>query len=420
MHNLVSKKNYLSILIIVSFILGFFLNEDVAGGGHLDLPHYYKNFLIIKNNNFFLIPWNDYVSSGLPLHHILVANIIFFSENIFFLKFFSFILSLFCILIFYKILKLKYKINDHFNSSVLLISVTPLLSPYFRTSGFWGLEENTCYLFFLISIYFYLNKNCNYYKFLAILFSIFTILIRQSFVFWPLFLFLYYFNFTKIFSKRNLNIFFSFFICSLPIFYFIFIFKGFTNEPIRITYTPINIPIILSFFFIYLFPFVLLHSDKLIKNLISRQSIIHLVFFLVFYFLFKNQFEIINFYNSIGGGLIYKSIFNLNIVNINFNIKVFLFLLISYLGFLFLIFIAKKNIFILIFFLVSLAIYSFVNVIFQEYFDPLIFFIIIIFNNYFKKKDLNKFSIIIFFFYFFLLLLSFTYRYYIIPRSLMS
>jgi hypothetical protein len=420
MHNLVLKKNYLSILIIVSFILGFFLNEDVAGGGHLDLPIFYKNFLIIKNNNFFLIPWNEYVSSGLPLHHLLVANIIFFSENIFFLKFFSFILSLFCILIFYKILKLKYEIHEHFNSSVLLISVIPLLSPYFRTSGFWGLEENTCYLFFLISAYFFLNKNCNSYNYLAILFSIFTVLIRQSFVFWPLFLFLYYFNFTKIFSKRNLYIFFSFFIFSLPIFYFIFIFKGFTNEPTRITFTPINVPIILSFFFIYLFPFILIHSDKLIRNLTRRQSIVHLVFFLVFYFLFKNQFEIINFYNSIGGGLIYKFIFNLNIVNINFNIKVFLFLLISYLGFFFLISIVKKNIFILIFFLVSLTVYSFVNVIFQEYFDPLIFFIFIIFNNYIKKKNLNKFSIIIFFFYFLLLMLSFTYRYYIIPRSIIS
>ena len=89
-------------------------------------------------------------------------------------------------------------------------------------------------------------------------------------------------------------------------------------------------------------------------------------------------------------------------------------------GFFFLISIVKKNIFILIFFLVSLTVYSFVNVIFQEYFDPLIFFIFIIFNNYIKKKNLNKFSIIIFFFYFLLLMLSFTYRYYIIPRSIIS
>jgi len=414
------KKFYLSILIILSFILGFFFNEDVAGGGHLDLPLFYSNFLLIKNSNFSSIAWHDYISSGFPLHHLLVAYIFFFTEDIFFLKIFSFLISLLCILIFYSILKLKYKISERFNSSIILISVTPLLSPYFRSSGFWGLEENTCYLFFLISILFYLKKNCNYCKYLAILSSTCAVLIRQPFIFWSLYLFFYYFNFHKIFSKNNLYNIFFYIICFIPVFYFIYIFNGFTKESIRIVFTPINIPIIISFFFYYLFPFILIHLDKLMRNLIRTKSLIFLLFFLVFYFLFRNKFETINFYNSIGGGLIYKSIFNLNIFDINFNIKVLLFLLISYFGFIFLFIIAKKNILIWKFFLVSLIVYSFVNVIFQEYFDPLIFFIIIIFSNYIKKKDLNRFSVIIFFFYFLHLILSFTYRYYIIPLLLTS
>ena len=414
------KKFYLSILIILSFILGFFFNEDVAGGGHLDLPLFYSNFLLIKNSNFSSIAWHDYISSGFPLHHLLVAYIFFFTEDIFFLKIFSFLISLLCILIFYSILKLKYKISERFNSSIILISVTPLLSPYFRSSGFWGLEENTCYLFFLISILFYLKKNCNYCKYLAILSSTCAVLIRQPFIFWSLYLFFYYFNFNKIFSKNNLYNIFFYIICFIPVFYFIYIFNGFTKESIRIVFTPINIPIIVSFFFYYLFPFILIHLDKLMRNLIRTKSLIFLLFFLVFYFLFRNKFETINFYNSIGGGLIYKSIFNLNIFDINFNIKVLLFLLISYFGFIFLFIIAKKNILIWNFFLVSLIVYSFVNVIFQEYFDPLIFFIIIIFSNYIKKKDLNRFSVIIIFFYFLHLILSFTYRYYIIPLLLTS
>jgi len=414
------KKFYLSILIILSFILGFFFNEDVAGGGHLDLPLFYSNFLLIKNSNFSSIAWHDYISSGFPLHHLLVAYIFFFTEDIFFLKIFSFLISLLCILIFYSILKLKYKISERFNSSIILISVTPLLSPYFRSSGFWGLEENTCYLFFLISILFYLKKNCNYCKYLAILSSTCAVLIRQPFIFWSLYLFFYYFNFNKIFSKNNLYNIFFYIICFIPVFYFIYIFNGFTKESIRIVFTPINIPIIVSFFFYYLFPFILIHLDKLMRNLIRTKSLIFLLFFLVFYFLFRNKFETINFYNSIGGGLIYKSIFNLNIFDINFNIKVLLFLLISYFGFIFLFIIAKKNILIWKFFLVSLIVYSFVNVIFQEYFDPLIFFIIIIFSNYIKKKDLNRFSVIIIFFYFLHLILSFTYRYYIIPLLLTS
>jgi hypothetical protein len=192
------QKNYfIPFLIILSFFLGFVLNEDVAGGGRLDLPTFYSNFLLLKNNTFFSVPWKDFISSGFPLHHLIVANVIFFSNDIFFLKLFTFLVSIFCILIFSAILKLKYEVKENFNPSLILISVIPLLSPYFRTSAFWGLEENTCYFFFLVSVYFYLNKKFDYYKYLAIFFSICTVLVRQSFFF----IHYFYFFITLIFQK---------------------------------------------------------------------------------------------------------------------------------------------------------------------------------------------------------------------------
>ena len=71
------------------------------------------------------------------------------------IQLFTFFLSLICVLIFYKILQKKYyEIKNH-NHIFLLISVIPLLSPYFRTSAFWGLEENIAYFFFLLAGYFY-------------------------------------------------------------------------------------------------------------------------------------------------------------------------------------------------------------------------------------------------------------------------
>ena len=413
-------KNTISLLIIITFILGFVFREDLAGGGHLDIIPFFNNFLIIKNNSFFSIPWNDYISSGFPLHHIIVGNVIFFSENIFLLKLFSFLISFLCILVFYNILNLKYKIKYSLNSSILLISVIPLLSPFFRTTGFWGLEENTCYLFFLISIYYFFNRKTDYYKYFSVFFAFLCILIRQTFVFLPLILFLYYFNFSKILNKKNLFIFFFFFICSIPVFYFIIIFGGPTKETNRIIYNPKNIPIIFSFFFIYLFPFIMIKLREIIRYFIRIESLIHLPFFSIFYFFFSNQYEIHDWYNPLGGGLIYKSIFNLNFFTINLNLKIFLFLLISYLGLFFLLFVSKDNLLIKIFAFVTVAIYIFVNVIFQEYFDPLIFFIVILFTNYIQKKDLEKFSIIILFFYFFIFMLSFTYRYHIIPSAMNS
>ena len=414
------QKNYfISFLIIISFFLGFALKEDVAGGGRLDLPTFYSNFLLIKNNTFFSIPWKDFISSGFPLHHLIVANVIFFSNDIFFLKLFTFLISIFCILIFSAILKLKYEVKENFNPSLILISVIPLLSPYFRTSAFWGLEENTCYFFFLVSVYFYLNKKFDYYKYLAIFFSICCVLVRQSFFFYPLFLFFYYINFSKIISKKNIMIILFYFIFSTPFFYFVYKFDGVTNVPIRLKLNLINIPIVMSFFFLYLLPFILVHLNYLIKTFIKKQWFLHLILFMVFYFFFNNKIDRISVYNSFGGGLIYKSIFNLNIFDIEYSFKIFLFLFFSYFGFIFLIFAAKKNIFTIFFFFASLCTYVIVSFIFQEYFDPLIFFFIILFTNFIKRNDLNKFSITIFIFYFFLLILSFVYRYYILPKSML-
>jgi hypothetical protein len=125
-------------------------------------------------------------------------------------------------------------------------------------------------------------------------------------------------------------------------------------------------------------------------------------------------------YNSIGGGLIYKSIFNLNLFSIKLNLKIFLFLSISYLGLFFIFFVSQNNFLIKIFVLVTVAIYSFVNIIFQEYYDPLIFLFVTLFTNYIQKKDLKKFSIVILIFYIFIFMLSFTYRYYIIPLIINS
>jgi hypothetical protein len=210
-----------------------------------------------------------------------------------------------------------------------------------------------------------------------------------------------------------------YFIFSMPFFYFVYKFDGVTNVPVRLQLNLINIPIVMSFFFLYLLPFILVHLNYLIENFIKKQWFLHLILFIVFYFFFNNRIDRISVYNSFGGGLIYKSIFNLNIFDIEYSFKVFLFLFFSYFGFIFLIFAAKKNIFTIFFFFASLCTYVIVSFIFQEYFDPLIFFFIILFTDFIKRNDLNKFSITIFIFYFFILMLSFVYRYYILPKSML-
>ena len=196
------------IFIIFSFfIFGFFIKEDAAGGGENDFFfHIYNNIILFKNFDFLDIPWGSYDSSSLPLYYLITKYLIL-SKNPFIYKLFTFFLSLGCVLIFYKILKKKYNELHNHNHIFLLISTIPLLSPYFRTSAFWGIEENIAYFFFLLTGYFYfkdLKKKFN--LFLLIFFASVTFYGRQNYAFLSIIIFFYLFNFRVIFTRRNIFI----------------------------------------------------------------------------------------------------------------------------------------------------------------------------------------------------------------------
>ena len=87
---------------------------------------------------------------------------------------------------------------------------------------------------------------------------------------------------------------------------------------------------------------------------------------------------------KLGGGIIYKLTFHFNILTQNFNHQKILFILISWLGFLSIFYYANKSLNLFIFFLIFLIIFSSANIIFQEYFDPMIFILILIF---YKMSD---------------------------------
>ena len=97
---------------------------------------------------------NKYKSSRPPLVYILNAYFNPFSNSkesyitsIFFFSIFTFIS-------FFSTLKKRYD-KELDNSSIILVSSIILLSPYFRTSSYWGLEENFGLFTSLISVFFF-------------------------------------------------------------------------------------------------------------------------------------------------------------------------------------------------------------------------------------------------------------------------
>ena len=146
-----------SLLIITSFFLGFIIKEDSSGGGQNDYAAIINNFKLFQENDFLKIDWTKYISSSLPIYYIISKNIIPSNYSfLFYSGYFSFFISISTILITYKCMCIKNKIKS-FNWEVLLIAVIPMLSPFFRTSAFWSLEENIGFFFFSLTILFYLK-----------------------------------------------------------------------------------------------------------------------------------------------------------------------------------------------------------------------------------------------------------------------
>ena len=139
---MVKKKSFLlslNILIYLSFFLGYFFQENSAGGGLIDFKHISNNILLFNENKFFEIDWTKYESTSLPIYYLIIKTLNI--SDFFKIGLLNMFISLFSILIFFKSL---ININQRYElktDKILLFSISslPLLSPYFRTSTFWML-----------------------------------------------------------------------------------------------------------------------------------------------------------------------------------------------------------------------------------------------------------------------------------------
>lgn len=179
-------------LILFSLILyffGFYIREISNGAGHLDG---YGIWILVNDfkKNFFLTLSNylAYDAGSFPFYHITQKILNPWTEKkiTYFLSNTIFNLSVPLVFIYF----LKKKIKISFINSLLLSSIF-LLSPWFRSSSFWGQTENFALIFFIPSCYYlseiiYSKNNLKNNICLCIWISL-TIYARQQFIFLPLF-----------------------------------------------------------------------------------------------------------------------------------------------------------------------------------------------------------------------------------------
>ena len=157
---LLNKKNFLKItvllLISISFFLGYFFRENAVGGGKefytLSWPiiQSLKEDFLFTINNFYL-----FKDATWPFSNIINAYLNPFSDDITNFQLSNTIISFFIFLIFAIILKrvfLHVKFID-----ILLTSSVIIILPFFRTSAFWGKNENYGWLFLMLALYFFLK-----------------------------------------------------------------------------------------------------------------------------------------------------------------------------------------------------------------------------------------------------------------------
>ena len=198
--------------ISISFFLGYFFRENAVGGG----PEFYElSWPIIQSfKEDFLFSIKNYGSFGdytIPFSHVLNAYINPFSNDIENFQLSITIISFAIFLIFALVFK---KIYKHINFvDILLTSSIILLLPFFRTSAFWGKNENYGWLFFILALYFFseikkdISKNPNNQNILNVILFCFTstcaLYARQALAFLPISYLLYLFFYNEIGKKAS-------------------------------------------------------------------------------------------------------------------------------------------------------------------------------------------------------------------------
>jgi hypothetical protein len=395
------KINYKKLslpLILFSFLLfflGFYLDENSAGAGSYegDIINIWNNLQIFLANDLLSsVNHSNYYDSRTPLAYILHEVLNPYVHDLNSYRKSVFVISMVLPILFYLCLKQKYPRED--NLLLVLISSLLLLSPYFRTSSYWGLEENygliSMLLAFLSLNNFLKIDNKNYHKthiflFFTVFFSSCALYFDQKLAFISAICLLKIFTSKKLLQFKLLSIFY-YIVLALPYIYLISLWGGLMPAVIQES-RELGSKIFLdqlgfasTIIAFYLLPLILFKEEK-IKTLIKKYLLNKRNYYLIFFFIIYLVYIIV-FYDLgqslYGKGLVKKIIFLLFDDYFLRNILIYFSFFFSWI--IIVVYIENKLVDILtIIYLLFLSLLLWPM--FQEYFDPLILLMAFTFFN---------------------------------------
>ena len=376
-------NNYFKIIFFtiyyIFFITAFYINEDSTGGAFNDYVGY-KNLIDLFINDFkeTLLTFDQYGERHSPVTIILLSQFYKTGLSDELIRFFFFNTSIISVIFFYKCLKIKFR--DTKTNYLFLISLTFFLSPIVRSLSVWPDSRIFGFLFFIISVYFYLKyfylKKKIIYSYLNLFFLALASYFSLNFCLFGIYFFFKFFKELNI-KKKIFHYLIISFVLIFPAFYYLFILDIFFIDPGLTPGNDINslginnslnfsnkILIISSIIFFYSLPFIFYFKKFfLLKNLYLKEILILFLFSLINIYLFNYKIEFT------GGGIFFKIsnfLFGNNLVFFGISIYSILFI--------FLLFRPLKNLnnFLILFLLLisnpQLSIY-------HKYYDPLLLFL---------------------------------------------
>lgn len=376
-------NNYFKIIFFtiyyIFFITAFYINEDSTGGAFNDYVGY-KNLIDLFINDFkeTFLTFDQYGERHSPVTIILLSQFYKTGLSDELIRFFFFNTSIISVIFFYKCLKIKFR--DTKTNYLFLISLTFFLSPIVRSLSVWPDSRIFGFLFFIISVYFYLKyfylKKKIIYSYLNLFFLALASYFSLNFCLFGIYFFFKFFKELNI-KKKIFHYLIISFVLIFPAFYYLFILDIFFIDPGLTPGNDINslginnslnfsnkILIISSIIFFYSLPFIFYFKKFfLLKNLYLKEILILLLFSLINIYLFNYKIEFT------GGGIFFKIsnfLFGNNLVFFGISIYSILFI--------FLLFRPLKNLnnFLILFLLLisnpQLSIY-------HKYYDPLLLFL---------------------------------------------
>jgi len=394
-----NTKNLLIFLILyVSLLLGFLLDENLNFGSYYDWINVYVPPIQDFANNFYetLIGFEKYGQRHSPFYIIFLSLLLRLGLDLDTVRFLHMNGCIVFIFLFYHCLKLRFKDIDKF--TLQLLSMFIFLSPTFRSLSIWPDSRLPGLIIFVLSIYFFLKFMKNnghkkvFFAFYSALSLILSSYISPNFSLFAIFFYLFFFKYLS--YRSFILLFLLSAILSIPMLYYIFILDvnfmtagrtpGIEQTSIAFSFNISNkILIISSILFFHLIPTIYFLTDsKQFLQFSKKKMISFIIFFAVVIYFFNYQISFT------GGGFFYQlSIYMFNNNIFFYCITFYTLFYIYYISSL-----SKTNLILLGILIIS----NIQNTIYHKYYEPLILIIVLLLfkNLNFKKFLSSKINII--------------------------